>query len=175
MAQIIMIPKEKFDEIYSQVPRLCVEVLILTDEGYILSKRLIEPCSGMWHIPGGTVKFGEKLTETARRIGMEELGVRINPISVIGILNYTNIYGKGKDGKEKGHSVGIAFLCTLDKNNKNNKNNNKFRGSYQAEEIKAFTIDDIPENTIPEHERFLSNVGSYIGNRIYLLEDLIGE
>lgn len=143
--------KELFDEIYSKVPRLCVEVLINTEEGFILSKRLIPPCINMWHIPGGTVYFGEKLYEAAHRIADNELGVKINILGIIGIANYLEIY------EGIGHAIGTIFLCELD-------GNKKFRGSYQGEEINVFDVDNIPDNTIPEHKKFLE-MAKYRGYR----------
>lgn len=140
--------KEKFDEIYHQVPRTCVEVLIETDDGFfVLSKRLIPPCVGMWHIPGGTLFSGERLNDAAIRIAKDELGVKINILKVIGVVNYLEIY------KDIGHSVGVVFLCKLD-----NKQKYEFKGSYQGEEIKVFNINNIDENTISAHKKFLDIV-----------------
>ena len=54
------LPKDEFDWIFSRVPRLTVEVVISEPgRGVLLSLRDIEPCRGMWHLPGGTVRFGE--------------------------------------------------------------------------------------------------------------------
>lgn len=141
----MVLTKELFDDIYSKVPRICVEILIKTDKGFILSKRLIPPCVGMWHIPGGTVYLGEKLDEAARRVGKEELGVEINPLEIIGVVNYLDIY------KGIGQAVGIVFLCDLD-------SFHMLYGSYQAEEIDMFRINNIPENTISAHKKLLQSI-----------------
>ncbi len=45
------LPFEEFQEIYSKVPRLCVEVVLRSDEGIMLTKRTINPWKGMWHFP----------------------------------------------------------------------------------------------------------------------------
>lgn len=140
-----MLSKEMFDDIYSKVPRVCVEILIKTDKGFVLSRRMIEPCVGMWHIPGGTVYFGESLCDAAHRVGLEELGVKINDLSVVGIVDYRYIY----EGKQQ--SLGIIFLCELD-------GLQTFQGSYQAKEIDMFHIDNIPEDTISTHKKFLKLV-----------------
>lgn len=78
MESIKKLSKEEFDKIYQRVPRICVEVIVNTSQGIILTKRLISPCVGMWHIPGGTVYFGEKLEEAANRIADDELGIDID-------------------------------------------------------------------------------------------------
>ena len=136
------LPKEVFDKIYRQAPRLCVEVIIDTPQGIILTKRLIPPCIGMWHIPGGTVCLGEKLEEAVIRVADDELGVQIDIKNIVGIIEYLGLYGNGHS-----HAIGIAFLCEL------KSEEQKFRGSFQAEEIKAFKT--IPDNTIPEQKIFL--------------------
>ena len=135
------LPTEVFEEIYRQVPRLCVEVIIDTSQGIILTKRLIPPCN-MWHVPGGTVYFGEKLEEAVNRIADDELGVKINIKNMMGIIEYPKLCEKHSI-----HAVGIAFLCEL------KPEGQKFRGSFQAEEIKTFKT--IPDNTVPEQKRFL--------------------
>ena len=146
------LPTETFNEIYRQVPRLCVEVIIDTPQGIILTKRLVPACVGMWHIPGGTVYHGEKLEEAVSRVADDELGVNINIKDMIGVIQYPKLCEK-----ESSHAVGIAFLCEL------KPEGQKFRGSFQAEEIKAFKT--IPDNTVPEQKRFLERLDNKINNQ----------
>lgn len=134
-----------FNEIYEQVPRLCVEVIIDTLQGVIMTKRLIPACAGMWHIPGGTVYRGEKLEEAVHRIADGELGVKVNIKNMIGVIEYPRTCEK-----KLMHAVGVAFLCEL------KPEGQKFRGSFQAEEIEAFKI--IPDNTVPEQKTFLESM-----------------
>ncbi len=60
--------EEEFREIYSKVPRLTVEVIVQSSRGILLTKRASGPCSGLWHIPGGTVRFGEPLVAAVSRV-----------------------------------------------------------------------------------------------------------
>lgn len=156
------LPKEIFDEIYRQVPRLCVEVIINTPNGIVLTKRLIPPCIGMWHFPGGTVFMGEKLEEAVNRVADEELGINLEKEKkkkkMIGIIEYSELFNS---------VIGIAFLCELKEQKGREKEEQKgrekegeqrFRGSFQAEEIKTFHIDEIPENMIPEQKEFLEKL-----------------
>lgn len=133
---------ELFGKIYSKVPRACVEVIVDTSQGIILTKRLIPPCIGMWHLPGGTVCLGEKLEDAATRIAEEELGVQIYIKDIIGIIEYIKQYEN-----YPGHAIGIVILCEL------KSEEQKFRGSFQAEEIEAFKT--VPDNTVPEQKIFL--------------------
>ncbi len=54
--------KKEFFDIYRKGPRLTVEIILLSDQGVFLTLRNIEPCISLWHLPGGTVRFGEKQT-----------------------------------------------------------------------------------------------------------------
>lgn len=141
------LPKEEFDKIFSKVPRLCVEVLIETEPfEFVLSKRLIEPFKGMWHIPGGTVQYGERLKEAVQRVAKEEIGIEVNISDMIDTIEYVN-----SDNVDI-HAISFVFLCHL-------KNEKQFRGSFQAEEIKTFniydSIENLPDNMIPAHKEFL--------------------
>jgi 8-oxo-dGTP pyrophosphatase MutT (NUDIX family) len=109
--------QEEFNEIYSKVPRLTVEIIMRNDEhGVYLTKRAIEPCKDQWHLPGGTVRFGEKLTEAVERIADRELGIKPKKMEMVGCIDYPSHYNHGLDSP-----VGIVFeIKDVDKNIKIN-------------------------------------------------------
>ena len=97
--------KEEFDDIYSKVPRLTVEIVLRDKEGHILlSKRAIEPCKGQWHLPGGTVRFGEPLLAAVRRIAKRELAITVQAARNTGVIEYPSHYEEGLDDP-----VGLVF------------------------------------------------------------------
>jgi ADP-ribose pyrophosphatase YjhB (NUDIX family) len=100
--------KEEFDDIYSKVPRLTVEIIVrnLANEIY-LTKRSIEPCKGQWHLPGGTVRFGEPMTDAVQRIANRELGINVTSQTQVGYIEYPSHYLNGLDDP-----VGIVFEIT---------------------------------------------------------------
>jgi ADP-ribose pyrophosphatase YjhB (NUDIX family) len=101
------LPKDEFDWIFSRVPRLTVEVVISSpDLGVLLSLRDIEPCRGMWHLPGGTVRFGEPLVEAVARVARDELGLTVDVGELLGYIEYPSHYENGLDCP-----VGIAFAA----------------------------------------------------------------
>jgi 8-oxo-dGTP pyrophosphatase MutT (NUDIX family) len=103
------LPKEEFLAIYRRVPRLCVEVVIVEPKrGVLLKLRDIPPNEGAWHIPGGTVLFGEPLTETVRRVALDELGLEAAAGELLGYIEYPSHYEKGLDSP-----VGLAFRSHL--------------------------------------------------------------
>jgi len=103
------LPKEEFDWIFSRVPRLTVEVVISSpDRGVLLSLREIEPCKGMWHLPGGTVRFGEPVTDAVQRVAKTELGIAVTVGPLLGYIEYPSHYTRGLDSP-----VGLAFAVTI--------------------------------------------------------------
>lgn len=96
---------EEFDSVYSKVPRLTVEIIIRDGKrGIYLTKRAIEPCKGQWHLPGGTVRFGETLIDAVKRIAVRELGVSVSDTKLVGYIEYPSHFNNGLDSP-----VGLAF------------------------------------------------------------------
>ena len=79
---------EEFKNIYSRVPRLCVELVVKTPEGVILSLRKLPSYRGKWHIPGGTVFYKEKVTDAVKRVAAEELGIEVSIRELLGYIDY---------------------------------------------------------------------------------------
>lgn len=105
--------QQEFDDIYSKVPRLTVEVVVKdTLRGVYLTKRAIEPCKGQWHLPGGTVRFAEPLQNTVKRIALRELGIEVTHAELVGYIEYPSHYNNGLDSP-----VGIVFEVQSFKNN----------------------------------------------------------
>ena len=100
--------KKEFDTIYSKVPRLTVEIVVKNPANEIyLTKRAIEPCKGQWHLPGGTVRFGEPMTNAIQRIANRELGIKVMSQKQKGCIEYPSHYLNGLDDP-----VGIVFEIT---------------------------------------------------------------
>ena len=99
------LPQKEFDSIFSRVPRLTVEVVIdSTSHGVLLALRDFGPCQGLWHLPGGTVRFGEPVVEAVRRVASDELGVAVEVGRLLGYIEYPSHYENGLDSP-----VGLAF------------------------------------------------------------------
>ena len=103
------LPKEEYDWIFSRVPRLTVELVISRpDRGFLLLLREIPPCEGLWHLPGGTVRFGEPLVDAARRVAADELGLAVRVAELLGYIEYPSHYENGLDSP-----VGLAFRVEI--------------------------------------------------------------
>lgn len=138
------IPYEKYKEIYSLVPRLTVEVLIVEDGKILLTKRSIEPVKGFWHTPGGAVLKGEKIEETVKRVAKEEVGLDVLVERSCSIIEYESLIGYF------GHDISLAFLCRKkDKAQEVKLDNN-------AEDYDFFSA--LPEKMIPEQRKIITNL-----------------
>lgn len=135
------LPFKEFKNIYSKVPRVCVDLVIKTKDGMVFSKRDIEPSRGMWHLPGGTVLFGEKLSDTINRVAQEETGINLKVKKILGTIEYL-------PPSPHLHTISIVFSTT--------PISGKLRGSKQGKEIRYFK--SIPKNTVKEQEKFLKNI-----------------
>ena len=99
------LPKNEFDRIFSRVPRLTVKVLISSEgQGVLLELRDVDPCRGIWNLPAGTVRFGERLVDAVRRVAADELGVSVRVGALLGHIEYPSHYENGLDSP-----VGLVF------------------------------------------------------------------
>jgi len=102
------LPQAEYERIYAKVPRLRVEVIVVSTDGVLLSRPEAGPWKGLWHIPGGTVRFGERLTDAVLRVARDELGVEVAIDRFLGYVEYPG-YAYGGQG----WPVGLAFMVHL--------------------------------------------------------------
>ena len=138
------LPYDKFKEIYSLVPRLAIEVVILKDESILLTKRSSHGWAGMWHTPGGTVLYREAMQDAVKRIALEELGVKVKINKQLG---YFEAWSEEKE-RGFGYSVSLPFLVIPE--------HLEFQLNNHATEFKFFS--DLPDNIVPEHKHFYENI-----------------
>ena len=142
MKEKFPLTSEEFETIYAKVPRLTVEILIKSDKGIFLTKRSIEPCKGQWHLPGGTVYFGESLQKAVARIAKRELGITVKSTNNLGYIEYPSHYKNGLD-----HPIGIVFLVT------------EYTGTIapNAEASNSSWFSSMPENMHADQDTFLKD------------------
>lgn len=101
------LPQAEFEAIFSRVPRLTVEVVIAAPgRGVLLALRESGPCQGLWHLPGGTVRFGEPARAAVARVADGELGLAVTARELLGYIEYPSHYEHGLDSP-----VGLAFAA----------------------------------------------------------------
>ena len=75
-----------------------------TARGVLLALRDRGPCKGLWRLPGGTVRFGEPVTQAVKRVALDELGLTVSVGDLLGYIEYPSHYGNRLDSP-----VGLAF------------------------------------------------------------------
>jgi ADP-ribose pyrophosphatase YjhB (NUDIX family) len=132
---------DEFKLIFSKVPRLCVDLIIQSKQGLVLTLRKNHGWVGQWHLPGGTIHYREKVLDAVHRIASEELGIVVENEKMIGYLEYFS------EEKERGfgYAVSLLFVCTTVYD--------KLILDGQASEAKFHTL--LPSNVIVKQRDFL--------------------
>jgi 8-oxo-dGTP diphosphatase len=87
-------------------PLLMVDVIILAEGGVVLVKRGTEPYKGKWALPGGFVRYGEKVDNAAAREAEEETGLKVR------VRRLVNVYSDPKRDP-RGHAVSTCFTADV--------------------------------------------------------------
>ena len=103
----------------SLVPLPNVDLLVTDkDNRILLTRRNDEFFQKSWHIPGGTMRYGESFDTAIRKTAQRELGCTIEynptPIAVRNVIRGQNL--KQRFPRERGHNVAILFRCFLPEN-----------------------------------------------------------
>ncbi|MCX7816005.1 MAG: NUDIX hydrolase [Syntrophales bacterium] len=93
---------------YPDRPVVGVGAVVFKDEKVLLVKRGVPPRKDLWAIPGGSVKLGETLKESAVREVWEETGITIEVGDIIYVFD---LIERDKNGKICYHFVVIDFLA----------------------------------------------------------------
>lgn len=136
----------EFEQIYSKVPRLCIDLLIMTEQGYVLSKRAAFSYKDQWHLPGGTLYYKETVEDAIKRIALDETGLTVNPKKLLTHIEYFS------EEKERGfgYSVGLVFSCE--------KTGGLLQLHDEISDIQYFSSP--PQDTVREQYTFLQNLST---------------
>ena len=93
---------------YPDQPLVGVGAIIVERERVVLVKRGHPPLAGEWSIPGGVLEVGETLREAAVREALEETGLKVEPVELLGV--YDRVL-RDADERIIYHYVLIDFLC----------------------------------------------------------------
>ena len=103
-----MIPDMSGRRLYPEKPLVGVGVLIQDGDRYLLIKRASEPDAGLWSVPGGMVELGERAAEAAKREVMEETGLDVEIVEVLGVVDKIV---EGDGDRVKFHFVIVDYLA----------------------------------------------------------------
>tara|TARA_Y100000310_G_scaffold342034_1_gene443435 strand:- start:8409 stop:8897 length:489 start_codon:yes stop_codon:yes gene_type:complete len=138
------LPKEIFYFISKLTPFVNVDLLIKDENGRILLSWRDDIHGTGWHIPGGIVRFKEKMKQRIEKVSENEIGIKIKfnpePISVKELICEHNI---------RGHFVSFLYKCFLSSDfiidNKNLKETDQGYLKWH---------DSCPENLIKCHDMY---------------------
>ncbi|MBC6972921.1 NUDIX hydrolase [Bacillus sp. Xin] len=116
-----------------------VAVAVLNEQGQIL---LQKRKSGVWGVPGGFIELGESTEGAGRREVLEETGIEIGKLDLVGVFSGKEFFVKLPNCDEF-YPITIAYMCKEIKG-----------GILQADgteslEVKFFNLNQLPEKISP--------------------------
>lgn len=109
----------------------------------MLVKRKNEPYRGRWALPGGFVRYGEKVEHAATREAREETGLKVKLRGLVGVYS-----APGRD--PRGHVVSVCFLAQ--------RIGGKLKAASDADEVKIFR--QVPWKKLAfDHAQILKDAG----------------
>ena len=124
--------------------RMGVRVMMIRDEKVWLVRQTYMPG---WFMPGGGLKRNETLEEAARREAREETGAELGELTLMGA--YSNFTDWKSD-----HN--IVFICT--------DFEVKSEPDSEIAELRAFALNELPDNLWPGHLHRLQEYQAGIQN-----------
>lgn len=104
------LPMDVFYFVSQLTPLINVDLLVKNKSGQVLltwrDDRFYGPA---WHIPGGIIRFKEKIEDRIEKVAQLELGASVRfapePIHIRGLIN--------SERDVRGHFISLLFLCEL--------------------------------------------------------------
>jgi 8-oxo-dGTP diphosphatase len=128
-----------------KTPLLTVDGVIILNGKIVLIKRKNEPYRGSFALPGGFVEIGETTEEAVKREVMEETGLLIKILKLVGV--YSDL---SRD--PRGHTVSVAYLAV---------GKGKPRADTDAADVGCFDPGNLPELAF-DHQRIINDAGDDI-------------
>ncbi|MEM3555662.1 MAG: NUDIX hydrolase [Candidatus Micrarchaeia archaeon] len=117
-----------------------VDSVIVEDGKILLIKRKFKPFKGKWALPGGFVDEGETVEEAVERETMEETGMKVRIVKLIGVYSNPKRDPRG--------TISIAFLTK--------PTSKEARGGDDAEEARWFNLNELPEMAF-DHKKIIED------------------
>ena len=105
------LPIDVFYFVSQLTPLINVDLLIKNKQGQVLLTWRDDKFYGpAWHIPGGIIRFKEKIKDRIAKVAQLELGGKVKfaaePIHIRGLIN--------NERDIRGHFISMLYLCALD-------------------------------------------------------------
>jgi ADP-ribose pyrophosphatase YjhB (NUDIX family) len=122
-------------------PKIAVNGIVLNEKGEVLLAKRTD--NGLWCIPGGHMDLGESLAQACVRELLEETGLRVEVLKLVGIYSDTQNSLHIAQGPEW-HTVRVSFLCKV--------TSGTIKPSEETSEIQYFDPKKLPP-LITDHAR----------------------
>jgi len=133
-------------------PFVAVDVVLVRKDGSIvLVRRGKGPFKGFWALPGGFVKYGEKVEEAAAREAEEETGLKVRIRGLVGVYSRP-------DRDPRGHVISIAFLAE--------EEGGTLRAGSDAAEVGCFR--ELPSQLAFDHSEIIMDAARKFGLELAL-------
>ncbi|MBN2111299.1 MAG: NUDIX hydrolase [Methanosarcinaceae archaeon] len=119
-------------------PKLTVDAVILLNGMIVLVQRKNPPFQGKFALPGGFVDIGETVEEAVEREVLEETGLSIEIVKLLGVYSEPL-----RD--PRGHTVSVVFLCV---------GRGDLKAGSDAKSVYLCDLSSIPEMAF-DHNRIL--------------------
>ncbi len=113
--------------------------MVIDGNHVLLIKRGRAPLLGEWSIPGGAMELGETVREAVVREVLEETGLVVEAIELLGVFDRGV---RDDDGKLRYHYVLIDFLCR--------RVSGEAKASGDADDARWFTIEEVVQLELPK-------------------------
>lgn len=116
-----------------------IAVAVINEAGeFLLQKR----SDGLWGVPGGFIELGESTEEAGRREVLEETGIEVGKLNLIGVFSGKQHFVKLPNGDEF-YPVTIAYVTT------EIKGGILKADGIETTEAKFFKVSELPEELNP--------------------------
>ena len=121
-------------------------VIVCDKEGRVLLQRRSD--NGCWGLPGGAMELGESFEDTARREALEETGLTVGKLTLLGLHSGENTFYEYPNGHQVYNAT--AVFVTSD-----------FIGNIKADGSEGLALDffdlrDLPQNISPPDKPIFS-------------------
>jgi len=137
--------------------------IIWNDAGEILLQRRSD--DGKWGLPGGSCDPGEEPAETVVREVFEETGLRVMPISLIGVYGGQDGFHEYPNG-DQAMFLSFSFVCR------------PIGGELRLDgdeslELRYFALDNLPESLFSRHGLFIEQARRHLSTTAFRFDGQI--
>lgn len=118
--------------------------IVLDGTRLLMVRRAVAPWAGCWDIPGGFCEPGEHPRDTARREVLEEAGVEVEIVGLLGA--WLGTYEESTNETHGKTSLSIYYIAK-----RGGEGSFEILGN-EVSEVRWFPLSDLPENvSFPKH------------------------